>query len=331
MKRLLKIQHPAELSSMATGASLPVFDAADLIRHAPDAHWVLLDEEGRAAGRCSLWWQQVPHHAGHRLGLIGHYAVEASEAGHQLLANACNELAARGCTLAVGPMDGNTWRRYRFLTEGNGEPPFFLEPANPPEWPRQFVEDGFKPLANYYSSVDDRLDEDDDPQSQRAAGRLGKLGISLRSLEPARFEEELKAIYHIVTASFRSGFLYQPLAEAEFAAQYESIRPCLRPELVTMAMHEDRLAGFIFTLPDMLQARAGRPIETAIVKTLAVLPDRRFAGLGSHLLAANRRAARALGCRRLIHALMHESNKSRSLSARYAAIFRRYTLFAKPL
>ena len=153
----------------------------------------------------------------------------------------------------------------------------------------------------------------------------------MRSLERARFEEELRAIYGLVTISFRSGFLYQPFSEAEFVAQYETIRPCVRQELVTIAMHEDRVVGFIFTVPDMLEARAGKPIETAIVKTLAVLPDRRFAGLGSHLLAVNRRAARALGFRRLIHALMHESNKSRSISARYAAIFRRYTLFAKPL
>ena len=331
MKQLFKIQDPAVWRSLAASASLPVFDPGDIIRHAPDAHWVLLHEEARIAGRCSLWWQQVPHHAGHRLGLIGHYAVETAEAGHQLLANACRELAARGCTLAVGPMDGNTWRRYRFVTEGNGEPPFFLEPANPPEWPRQFMEEGFEPLANYYSSVDDRLDEDADPQSHRAADRLAKQGVSLRSLEAARFEEELRAIYRVVTISFRSGFLYQPLSEAEFVAQYETIRPCVRPELVTIALHEDRVVGFIFTLPYMLQARAGKPIETAIVKTLAVLPDRRFAGLGSHLLAVNRRAARALGCQRLIHALMHESNKSRSISARYAAIFRRYTLFAKAL
>jgi GNAT superfamily N-acetyltransferase len=96
-------------------------------------------------------------------------------------------------------------------------------------------------------------------------------------------------------------------------------------------MHEDRPIGFIFPLPDVLQATAGRHINTAIVKTLAVLPQRRFAGLGSHLLAANRRAARGLGYRRLIHALMHESNKSRSISARYASVFRHYTLFAKQL
>ena len=331
MKQLLRIQDPSALIGRSARASLPAFDHAALIRHAPDTHRVLLDEEGLVAGRFSLWWQSVPHCPSHRLGLIGHYVADGAQTGHQLLADACDELKGRGCSMAVGPMDGNTWRHYRFLTEGNGEPAFLFEPANPPEWPRQFTEYGFNPLANYYSSVDERLDEDDDAQAHRAAVRMAGLNVSTRTLDPARFQEELRAIHPVITASFRSGFLYQPLAEAEFVAQYEPIRPLVRPELVTIAMHEDRPVGFIFTLPDMLQARAGKPIDTAIVKTLAVLPERRFAGLGSHLLAVNRRAVRALGYRRLIHALMHESNKSRSISARYASVFRRYTLFAKPL
>lgn len=41
--------------------------------------------------------------------------------------------------------------------------------------------------------------------------------------------------------------------------------------------------------------------------------------------------ARALGFTRAIHALMHETNKSRNLSAHYAKTIRRYTLFSKKL
>lgn len=317
---------------MTARAGLPAFEPHDLIRHAPDTHWVVLDEQGLITARCSLWWQQPLQHEGHRVGVIGHYAADDAESGKQLLAIACKELIVNGCTLAVGPMDGNTWRSYRFITSSSDEPAFFLEPVNPPEWPRQFIEYGFKPLANYYSSLDDRLDVQDDLQASRAAQRMANLGVSLRSLEPARYEDELKSIYDVVAASFRNGFLYQRIAETEFMTQYEQVRPYVRPELVTIAMHEDRAVGFIFTLPDLLEAKSGRPNQTVIIKTLAVLPDRRFAGLGTHLGIMNRRAASALGYRRMIHALMHESNKSLSVSSRYASKqFRRYTLFARPL
>ena len=65
--------------------------------------------------------------------------------------------------------------------------------------------------------------------------------------------------------------------------------------------------------------------------TLAVVPDRRYAGLGRLMTQQTHRNARQLGYRRVIHALMHESNTSFNISARYGQPFRRYTLFAKSL
>ena len=331
MKRLLRIEDAAALNAWPVRPGLPAFEAGNLRRHAPDSHWVLLDEEGMIAGRCSLWWKSVPHHPGHRLGLVGHYATDTAEAAQLLLNQACEELKANRCTLAVGPMDGNTWRHYRFVTESNGAPPFFLEPAQPPDWPRQFTRHGFEPLATYFSAVDERLEQETDEQAGRAAARVDRLGVALRPIRMDRFETELRAIHAVVTASFQGGFLYQPLSEAEFVAEYLPIRPYVRPELVLLAEHGGRVVGFVFAVPDVLQARAGQSIDTAIIKTLAILPERALAGLGSHLVATTRRSARALGFRRLIHALMHESSKSRGISARYATLFRRYTLFAQAL
>jgi len=332
VKQLLQIHDPSARKALDARASLPLFDPTLLAQHAPDAHWVLLDDDGLVAGHFSLWWTATPDLAGHRVGLIGHYAADGMDVGRLLLARATEELKTRHCTLAVGPMDGNTWRPYRFVTAGAVEPPFFLEPTNPPEWPRQFVEHGFTPLANYYSSLDERLEErDEDAQSRRAAERMNRLGVTLRPLDTTRFQEELRGIHRVATASFSGGFLYQPVSEAAFLAQYESIRACVRPELVTIAMHGNHPVGFAFALPDRLRARPGQPIDTAIIKTLAILPERRYAGLGTHLVAECRRAARAAGCRRLIHALMHEANRSRNIRADCTSEFRRYTLFAQSL
>ncbi len=331
MKRFVEVPDPAALAGWETRAGLPALDAAQLVRDAPDAHWILVGDDGSIAGRFSLWWRRTPPLPGHRPGIIGHYASDGAASGSALLGRACEELAARHCTVAIGPMDGDTWRQYRFVTGGDEGVPFFLEPANPPEWPLQFAAHGLEPLARYCSAVDEDLAADDDPQAKRAADRLAGEGIRLRSLDPARIDEELRSIHGVVTASFRGGFLYHPLSEAEFAALYAPVLPRVRPELVTIAMQGNRPVGFVFTLPDVLQGRAGGTIDTAIVKTLAVLPGRCLAGLGSHLVAENRRAARALGFRRLIHALMHDANKSRGISARQARVFRRYTLFAKPL
>jgi GNAT superfamily N-acetyltransferase len=105
----------------------------------------------------------------------------------------------------------------------------------------------------------------------------------------------------------------------------------LRPELVLLAEHAGRPVGYVFVVPDLLAAQRGEPVTTVIVKTLAVLPGRAYAGLGAVLLAEVHAAARRLGFRRAMHALMHETNTSRNLSAHYAATIRRYALFLRRL
>jgi GNAT superfamily N-acetyltransferase len=227
-------------------------------------------------------------------------------------------------------MDGNTWNRYRFVTERGDEPPFFLEPDNPDDYPGHWLEAGFSPLANYYSALTTQLDLED-PRTAEIEARLRARGIVLRTLRPDEFDEELRRLHRLSLASFAGNFLYTPIGEDEFLAQYRPIRPRLRPELVLLAEQGGRLAGFIFAVPDLLQARRSLPIDTAIAKTMAVHPDAAGIGLGSYLMGRLHRAVRACGYGRVIHAMFHESNNSGKISRHTAQVIRRYTLFARPL
>jgi GNAT superfamily N-acetyltransferase len=102
--------------------------------------------------------------------------------------------------------------------------------------------------------------------------------------------------------------------------------------LILIAEQASQPIGFMFALPDLLQAQRGQPIDTVILKTVAVHPDYRSFGLGSLLLDRCVEIARKLGYTRAIHALMHESNHSRKISSRYEAqIIRQYALFAREL
>jgi GNAT superfamily N-acetyltransferase len=297
-----------------------------LARQHPDASWMLAD----GAARCSLWWNSTPAYADHRLGLIGHYAVAEPEAAAPVLRLACEQLAIHGCTLAVGPMDGNTWQRYRLLTERGTEPMFFLEPDNPDDWPGHYRDQGFTALAQYYSALNTDLDRQE-PRMVDIAGRVAGQGISLLPLVPERFEDELRAIHSLSLESFRDNLLYTPIGEVDFVAQYRGIQPYVRPELVILAKRQERLIGFLFAIPDLLQARRGAAIDTIIIKTMAVHPDCGGIGLGSLLMARCHEMAHKLGYARAIHALMHEDNRSRKISCHTARPIRRYTLFAKPL
>jgi GNAT superfamily N-acetyltransferase len=285
--------------------------------------------DGVVEARCSLWWSDAPQYATHRTGVIGHFAGTGSAAA-VLLNHACSQLANHGCTIAIGPMDGNSWRRYRVLTERNSWPSFFLEPDNPDDWPPLFIGASFTPVAEYYSARVTKLAVEN-PRAETVWQRLSKRGFAIRRLELESLATELDRLYELALASFAQNFLYTPISREEFLAQYQAVLPYIQPELVLIAEYDGRPCGFVFALPDVLEQRRAQIRETFIVKTLAVHPDAAGRGLGSVLLWQVNRAAAALGYRAAIHALMHESNQSMKMSGREGQVFRRYTLYGRAL
>lgn len=313
-----------------SGASLT--PATPSVREA-DAHGLVTDRHGQALARASLWWRHVPAYPGERLGLIGHYAAADDQAAAHLLAELCRRLAQEDCTLAVGPLDGSTFRAYRFVTErapgGQERPPFFLEPDQPDAWPRQFVAAGFEPLAHYFSAWG-KLPQSD-PRLSELEERMRAHGITARPVDLAHFADELRRLYPVVLRSFQHNFLYTPIGEAEFLAQYHPLASHILPELALLAERQGDLIGFLFAIPDLAQARRGEGVDTVVIKTVGILPEYSGLGVGSWLVARCQQQARALGFRYVIHALMLEESRSRRISGRYAAPMRRYTLYARRL
>jgi GNAT superfamily N-acetyltransferase len=323
-----------EISSLAASTQLPPFDLKQIEDHAADAHLCALGPKAEIRAHCSVWWREAPPMPGHRVGAIGHYASMDDDASTALLEEAVRQLRENGCTLAVGPMDGNTWRRYRFVTDcgapEQAEPAFFLEPANPPEWPLQFERAGFTKLAEYYSALNSNLDRSDERVAPIAA-RLEAIGVFFRAARSNDLEQELKRIYALSRVAFTRNFLYTELPEAAFLAQYLPLLERIRPELVLLAEQGSDLVGYLFAIPDFAQAARGRTIDTFVIKTVAILPEARLRGLGGLLVSRAHQAGRELGFKRAIHALMHENNVSRNISNHYAATMRRYTLYSREL
>jgi GNAT superfamily N-acetyltransferase len=270
--------------------------------------------------RCSLWWRQVPMHADERVGLIGHYAAATAATSARLLEVACERLREAGCTLAIGPMDGNTWRRYRLLTQRGSEPRFFLEPDNPDDWPGHWEQAGFAPLAQYYSAVTDDVGTPVAPAPPA--------GFSVRTVDPARYPQELDLLWRLASDAFSANFLYTPEHREEFVTSYARLLPVLRPEVVHIAEYEGVPVGFCFGVEDTLR---GERHDTMIVKSIAVSRAYLRRGLGRVLYGHAISAGAALGLRRVIVALMHEANPSRRIAGPAARDFRRYTLYARSL
>ncbi len=332
--RVLTVASAQQRSLLEQAPGLARFEARQIAEHAADAHLCAIGLHGEVRAHCSLWWKETPQLPGYRVGAIGHYASVDDEAAGALLDEALARLREIGCTLAVGPMDGNTWRRYRFVTEaGPGqpqEPPFFLEPANPPEWPQQFERVGFARLAEYYSALNGdlaRLDERIEP----IAARLEAAGVRIRSAVDTDLREQLRRIYQVSRVAFTRNFLYTELPEEAFVAQYAGLLSRIQPELLLLAERGGELAGYLFAVPDLAQAARGCAIDTFLIKTVAILPEPSLRGLGGLLVGRAQQAGHRLGFRRCIHALMHEDNVSRNISSHYARMMRRYTLYSREI
>ena len=307
------------------------FDRAHIEQEHADVHLLAIDENEGPKARCSLWWSQVPTFPHERLGTIGHYYAEDANAAHILLAAACDRLCHEGCTCAVGPMDGNPWRRYRFVTEHGTEPAFFLEPQNPPEWPKHFVNAGFSPLASYVSALNSDLSHED-LRLRKAEARLQSLGVAVRSLSHDEVDKYLPRIYRVCCAAFKNNYLYAELSENDFFRQYEKLLSVLSPELLIVAEQQSEVVGFVFAVPDLLRPAHGLPLDTFIIKTVAILPRRELAGLGSLLVGRAQQIGAQMGFLRCIHALMQARNMlARNISDAYATPMRRYTIYSQDL
>jgi GNAT superfamily N-acetyltransferase len=342
MSSITSLIDPAAIEKLDGPPSASTFAENAIARQAPDLHLAVPSDRTECVARCSLWWRDTPDYEDHTVGLLGHYAAATADTGRSVLDRACKRLVDAGCTCVIGPMDGATWHPYRFVTDRGEHPPFVLEPWHPPMYPEHLRTAGFEPLARYVSAIGADFDAG---HRSTVADRPPLDDLHVRPLDLDRFEEELRRLHGLVTASFADNFLYTPLPEADFIALHRPYRAFIEPECVRLLEQEQaggrRLVGVAFMVPDVprskttsslplgAQGERGETVDTAVLKTLAVHPDLRRRGLGRWLTEHVHGQARAQGYRRVIHALMHEDNVSRRLGQ--GKVLRRYMLFQRDL
>ncbi len=312
------------------GASLPCAADAERTGGNADERWIVLDSHATPLARCSLWWTRTPKLSGERVGYIGHYLDESEAAAGELLRHACGRLRDQGCCRAIGPIDGTTWNTYRFVTAPGDYPAFFGEPQNPAAWPDHLRANGFTEIAEYTSAVDTALYAPYAGETS-AGNRLADAGISIRSLDLGRIEQDLPHIHKLACRSFRNNFLFQPIEIEGFSKRYRRLLSLVQTDMVLLAEADDRLVGFLFGLPEQFEVPVDPRPRTAIIRTLAIEPTRAYAGLGRLLFAKWRRLVHQLGYDTAIYAMMPVTSRSQALTARCAKTIRRYAVFEKVL
>lgn len=296
----------------------------------PDLEFSTDPKDGSDRATVAAWTRGVTSWDGLRTAAIDTPQAPVASRGAAAIERALDALRRDGFEAVIGPMRGNTWRRYRLVVERGEREAFFMEPWTSDEDLAAFERAGFQPIAHYVSAEVTDLSITD-PRLERAEQRLTAAGISIRPIDLDRFDDELDAVYELSLTAFDQNPFYTPIDRGAFIAMYRPIQEHIAPELVTIAEKDGDVVGFLFGIPDLDQARRGSITDTVIIKSLARAKSRTYSGLGALLMQQCHHTAMRLGMRRAIHALMHEANTSLRVSSRYARIFRRYALYGRRL
>ncbi len=239
-----------------------------------------------------------------------------------LLHDAARWLREQGATQIIGPIDGDTWHRYRVNAGPFDTPPFLLEPVNPPYYDALWRAAGFEVRERYSSKrIDDisHLANKLAPMRDRALAR----GYRIRCIDPTRLAEELTLVWRLSLEIFRGNPFYSDIALDEFLKLYDGIERLLVPELILFIEHANDAAGFLFAYPD-------GDSRTVNYKTIGVVPAHRRGYVGWAMLQQAYAAALTMQRPVANHCLMREENASQSMDAGEGTTFRHYFLYALP-
>ncbi|MBI1900311.1 MAG: hypothetical protein HYS13_04240 [Planctomycetia bacterium] len=283
--------------------------------------------------------------SGKPIGMIGFFeALREADAVHELLTAAVKFLRDFGAGQIAGPMDGDTWHKYRFNLGPFDRPPFLMEPYNKPYYAELWEEFGFKTLETYHSQhvadvppVIDKMDH--------VRRHALEAGYTIRSLVKRRFQDELRLLYGLSRRIFAGNFLYEPIEWDDFAALYEPVRSLIEEDLVLFAEAPGgEPAGFLFAVRDYhaaAQAMCGRTgllaklaflrqksrADAVNLKSLGVVPEHRQTGLAGALMCEAYVRIVQRGLRRANLCLIRDGNPSGKLEGGEGVVSRRYGLY----
>lgn len=257
---------------------------------------------------------QGPDWDGAPTAAIGDFSCKTPDSGLQALRAGIALIQKAGINRVVGPMSGDTWHSYRFVSESDGSAPFLMEPTNKSHDPDVFRSAGFATISKYFSA---RV-----PLAHAATSSpTATDAFEVVPWDGTNPEELFRQVYELSVEAFSQNAFYKPISEPDFLAMYMPVVPMLKPELIFFARRPDgSLAGFLFGIPNYAE---GPKPKAAILKTYASLER----GAGRHLASRFHKSALKLGCDTAIHALIHDDNQSADRSvAEGATVFRRYSL-----
>jgi len=170
-----------------------------------------------------------------------------------LLAAARNWARWRGLTSMIGPLSLSTNHECGLLVDGFDGAPYVMMPYNPRYYADLFEACGLVKAKDLYSY--ERSAATPPPERfMRVTEKIRQhTGIVLRTIEMARFEEEVSRIKALYNAAWEKNWGFVPMTDAEFDRLARDLKPIVEPGLILIAEDHGEPIAFSLTVPDVNQ------------------------------------------------------------------------------
>mgnify|MGYP003882536643 FL=1 len=223
----------------------------------------------------------------------------------------------------VGPVSGNTWNSYRQPVKG-AKAVFTGDLQQPLIYKNLIEHAGYAVMHSYYSAIADIAFAE--LPDEEALKKLESSGITIRGIDVTNYEEELKKIYKLCEVAFPGNVLFSHISEDEFLQKYLPFKSIITSDFVLLAEQDDEIIAVFFAYPDLLAL----PQKRLVIKTMARHPQRKVKDLVSTMIKILYSNAAEKGYDKIVHAFMHEDNRSRELSQQYEGdVVREYVVYIK--
>jgi len=231
------------------------FDPAHnpFLHHADMRLWLALDGE-RVVGRIAAIDDRLHNDVhGERVSWFGFF--EATDAGiaRGLLAAVEAHASQRGSTAVRGPVNPSLHEAAGLLVDGFDDDPYVLMAYNPRSY-AAFIE------GAGYGAVKDLFAWDMDVRAPlperltKIADRVrNRFGITIRTVNLKRFDEELDILKVIYRAAWSDNWGFVPPTDAEIRQLAIDLKPVADPELVLFAEMNGEPIACAVAIPDVNQ------------------------------------------------------------------------------
>jgi GNAT superfamily N-acetyltransferase len=193
------------------------------------------------------------------IGFFGFFeCVNDQAVADALFQAAAGWLRDRGLTTMRGPASFSTNDECGLLVEGFDTPPTVLNPHNP----RYYVD--LVENAGFAKAKDLHQFQSKSPKMQERLVRGANLikerkGLTLRSIDMKRFDEEVELIKKMYNSSWEKNWGFVPMIDSEIDHMAAQLKPIVVPDLVVFVERAGEPVGFAAAIPDFNVALKSNP------------------------------------------------------------------------